>query len=67
MPIITPAYPAMNSTYNVSKSTLRILKDEFKRGEEITRQIETEGIYCSFFSEIFYSIDNKERKKENEE
>ncbi|KYQ91138.1 poly(A) polymerase [Tieghemostelium lacteum] len=40
MPIITPAYPCMNSTYNVSRSTLYLLKNEFIRGAEVTRKIE---------------------------
>lgn len=42
MPIITPAYPAMNSTYNVSESTLKVLKDEFARGTKLTLEIEQE-------------------------
>jgi poly(A) polymerase len=41
MPIITPAYPAINSTHNVSVSTLAVLRTEFERGAKITFEIET--------------------------
>lgn len=39
MKILTPAYPAQNSTFNVSVSTLEVLKAEFRRGKEVTKNI----------------------------
>lgn len=38
-PIITPAYPAMNSTLSVSRQTLQIMHEEFCRGHEILDQL----------------------------
>ncbi|XP_078260884.1 poly(A) polymerase gamma-like isoform X1 [Rhinoraja longicauda] len=39
MPIITPAYPQQNSTFNVSSSTRTIMVEEFKQGLAITDNI----------------------------
>ncbi|XP_070569664.1 poly(A) polymerase beta-like [Ptychodera flava] len=39
MPIITPAYPHQNSTYNVTQSTKAVLVEEFKQGLAITEEI----------------------------
>ncbi|XP_076017057.1 poly(A) polymerase gamma isoform X2 [Genypterus blacodes] len=39
MPIITPAYPQQNSTYNVSTSTRTIMNEEFKYGLSVTDEI----------------------------
>nr|DAD44576.1 TPA_asm: hypothetical protein HUJ06_002806 [Nelumbo nucifera] len=40
MPIITPAYPCMNSSYNVSTSTLRVMMEQFQTGNKICEEIE---------------------------
>ncbi|KAI3766549.1 hypothetical protein L2E82_16613 [Cichorium intybus] len=40
MPIITPAYPCMNSSYNVSTSTLRVMTEQFLFGNRICEEIE---------------------------
>lgn len=39
MPIITPAYPSMCSTHNVTQSTQMIMTQEFKRGAELVDRI----------------------------
>ncbi|GLD92139.1 hypothetical protein PINS_up000672 [Pythium insidiosum] len=41
MPIITPAYPSMNSSYNVLPCTLRMIRAEFNRAASRTFEIET--------------------------
>ena len=32
MPVVTPSYPSMNTTHNVSQSTLRVVQSEIARG-----------------------------------
>lgn len=39
MPIITPAYPSMCATHNITRSTKEIITRELKRGGNITDQI----------------------------
>ncbi|XP_043279143.1 poly(A) polymerase type 3 isoform X2 [Venturia canescens] len=39
MPIITPAYPQQNSTFNVSVSTRTIMQEAFESGLSITEEI----------------------------
>ncbi|XP_040895412.1 poly(A) polymerase type 3-like [Toxotes jaculatrix] len=40
MPIITPAYPQQNTSYNVSPSTFTIIMEEIKRGHAIAPEIQ---------------------------
>ncbi|CAK0802942.1 unnamed protein product, partial [Prorocentrum cordatum] len=46
MPIVTPAFPSMNSTYNVSESTKRTLLAEFDRAYKLMEQVEQGS--CNF-------------------
>lgn len=39
MPVITPAFPSMCATYNVSQSSLSIIKRELERASEMAQQI----------------------------
>ncbi|OBZ70389.1 Poly(A) polymerase pla1 [Grifola frondosa] len=39
MPIITPAYPSMCATHNVTASTQMIMTEEFKKGSEIVDRV----------------------------
>lgn len=40
MPIITPAFPSMNSTHNVTATTQRIILEEFRKGYKVVCQVE---------------------------
>eukprot|EP00698_Gefionella_okellyi_P014579 TRINITY_DN4043_c0_g1_i1.p1 TRINITY_DN4043_c0_g1~~TRINITY_DN4043_c0_g1_i1.p1 ORF type:complete len:624 (+),score=119.96 TRINITY_DN4043_c0_g1_i1:276-2147(+) len=44
MPVITPAYPCMNSTHNVSKSTLRVMKEALNEGASIMTEVEARKV-----------------------
>ncbi|KAI9179284.1 polynucleotide adenylyltransferase [Blastocladiella emersonii ATCC 22665] len=39
MPVITPAYPSMCATHNVSESTMRILREEFELASKVASRI----------------------------
>ncbi|KAL4625975.1 hypothetical protein ACB092_05G063100 [Castanea dentata] len=55
MPIITPAYPCMNSSYNVSTSTLRVMMEQFQHGNKICEKIElNKAQWSDLFQPYFF-------------
>lgn len=54
MPIITPAYPAMCSTHNVTESTQMIMTEELKKASEIVDRV---MIGSTSWSELFAKHD----------
>lgn len=57
MPVITPAYPEQNSTYNVTKSTKLAITYEFKEALAVTLEImEGKAKWTKLFEEVnFFS------------
>ena len=71
MPIITPAFPSMNSSFNVTESTLRLMKSEFKRAHECTKaerwgdlfsEIDFFGRYKVYLQVLLYAGDEDEHR-----
>ncbi|KAI0774546.1 polymerase [Fomes fomentarius] len=54
MPIITPAYPSMCATHNVTQSTQMIMTEEFKKAAEIVNRV---MIHKASWSELFAKHD----------
>ncbi|KAH7916225.1 poly-A polymerase [Hygrophoropsis aurantiaca] len=54
MPIITPAYPAMCATHNVTASTQMIITEEFKKGADIVDKV---IVGTASWSELFTKHD----------
>lgn len=61
MPIITPAYPSMCSTHNITVSTKKVIIRELERGGDITDKIFTSQLQWKdlFFKHTFFTDDYK--------
>jgi hypothetical protein len=65
LPILTPAYPSMNSTFNINESTQRILLQELERGQRISSRLElSTGSSMEFWAELIEPTDFFTRYKQ---
>ena len=56
MPIITPAYPQQNSTFNVTRSTLEVMLAEFKEGNAETSLYSFGSVWFLSYSFLVFSV-----------
>jgi poly(A) polymerase len=54
MPVITPAYPSMCSTHNVSESTMKLMRMEMGRASDICKKVSTGSLP---YEELFTNSD----------
>ncbi|KAI1504273.1 Poly(A) polymerase pla1 [Biscogniauxia marginata] len=61
MPVITPAYPQMCATFNITHSTKAIIQRELERGAKITEKIRTSKLAWKdlFGKHTFFTTDHK--------
>lgn len=58
MPVLTPAYPSKNSSYNVMRSTASLMKKEFKRAYHLsTQSTKSEETFPEIFRESTFLTD----------
>lgn len=54
MPIITPGFPAVNTAVNVNLSTLRVMREEFARGQRIMDDLRRRSLsHPSSWNQLF--------------
>ncbi|KAI1469552.1 Poly(A) polymerase [Daldinia caldariorum] len=61
MPVITPAYPQMCATFNITHSTMAIIQRELERGADITDKIRAGKLAWKdlFVKHTFFTTDHK--------
>ncbi|KAI2626707.1 Poly(A) polymerase [Hypoxylon sp. NC1633] len=61
MPVITPAYPQMCATFNITHSTMAIIQRELERGADLTDKIRAGKLAWKdlFVKHTFFTTDHK--------
>ena len=60
MPVITPAYPCINSTFNATRSTLTTIKHEMNIAKDLVVQCETRFLeWSALFEKSPFFLDYK--------